>query len=537
MPNMTSTSTTGTRATQHEQTGRARDPGDPRGPGAWRRWPVVPDRRTGTAVAAVVVAAYAGVLGLLLPRGPVTTAQALVALGVGVVAGVLAGTAMRSRWAALLAPVVFAAVFEVARLDASGPTVDGLQLTSTYGAIALVVGRGFLGLLTLAPLALGAVLGAAAARRAAGPAPHRSGWRRLGLQLRRTVTVAIVLGLAVFATALARPGQTDPILGPDGEPLPGSIAELTRVEIDGHDLGLMIRGHDVDDPVLLFLAGGPGGSELGAMRRHASALEEDFVVATFDQRGTGRSHDELEPIDTLTLDRAVADVIEVTDYLRERFDEDQVFLVGQSWGSTLGVLAAQQRPELFTALVGVGQMVDQRETDQLIYRDMLDWAREQGDDDLVAELVEIGEPPYEDAIHYETVLSQPDAVYPYDHGVNSEGAGGFSENILVEEYTLLEQVHILGAMMDVFDVLYPQLQDIDFRESATRLDVPVYLVQGAHEVPGRARLAEQWFDALQAPHKELFLLDTSGHRPIFEQPDRFHEVMTDHVLADAEAAS
>ena len=167
-----------------------------------------------------------------------------------------------------------------------------------------------------------------------------------------------------------------------------------------------------------------------------------------------------------------------------------------------------------------------------MYRDMLDWARQQGDEDLVAELVEIGEPPYEDAINYETVLSQPDDVYPYDHSVNSEGSGGFSENILVEEYTLLEQLHILGAMMDVFDVLYPQLQDIDFRESATRLDVPVYLVQGAHEAPGRADLAEEWFDLLVAPHKELVVLDTSGHRPIFEQPEQFHAVLTDRVLPD-----
>src|SRR5215207_8873019 len=45
-------------------------------------------------------------------------------------------------------------------------------------------------------------------------------------------------------------------------------AELTRVEIGGHDLAMMIRGHSSDNPVLLFLAGGPGGTELGAMRRH-----------------------------------------------------------------------------------------------------------------------------------------------------------------------------------------------------------------------------------------------------------------------------
>jgi pimeloyl-ACP methyl ester carboxylesterase len=69
--------------------------------------------------------------------------------------------------------------------------------------------------------------------------------------------------------------------------VPGSIAELTRVDVGDHELGLMLRGRSTDSPVLLFLAGGPGGTELGAMRRHSQALEDDFVVATLDQRGTG----------------------------------------------------------------------------------------------------------------------------------------------------------------------------------------------------------------------------------------------------------
>jgi len=37
----------------------------------------------------------------------------------------------------------------------------------------------------------------------------------------------------------------------------------------------------------------------------------------------------------------------------------------------------------------------------------------------------------------------------------SEGAGGFSENLLVREYTLLQQANALAAFMDVFGVLYP----------------------------------------------------------------------------------
>ena len=497
---------------------------------AWER-PLV-----GAGLAAAVAALCGLVAGWWTPRGPITSAEVLATMAVSLFVGAVAGLLFRSRWAMLLAPVTFVGVFELVRMGAQGPTVDAIHPFSTYGFMAFVVGRGFHGLVALFPMALGAVFGAALARRMHGAAVAPRVWRKLASYGRRSATALLTVALVLLTAVIARPASTDPILGPDGEPLAGSIAELTRVEIGGHDLAMMIRGHSVEDPVLLFLAGGPGGSELGAMRRHLESLEEDFVVVTFDQRGTGKSYGQLEPTSTLTLDNAVSDVLEVTRYLRDRFDEERIYLVGQSWGTTLGVLAAQREPELFRAFVGVGQMVSQRETDRIFYEDTLAWARETGDTGLVATLLENGPPPYEETLDYEAALSHEMDMYPYDHSVNSEGEGGFSENLFVEEYSLVEQIHALGATVDVFSMLYPQLQEIDFRVDAAQLDVPVYLVQGRYEARGRSELAEEWFEMLEAPNKEMIVFETSGHRPLFEQPGLFHQVMTETVLAETKPA-
>ena len=443
---------------------------------------------------------------------------------------------MRSRWAMLVAPVVFVVVFELTRLGTTGPLVDAIHLSSMYSVIAFVTGRGFHGLLALAPMVLGAALGAAVGRRLGRTLSRRTGWGRAGAYLRRGVAGLTAVALVALAVAIAAPAGTDPIVGAEGDRLPGSIAEIMRVEVGGHGLSMMIRGQSTENPVLLFLAGGPGGTELGAMRHHGQALEEDFVVVTLDQRGTGKSVDQLDPTSTLTLDRAVADTIEVTNYLRDRFGQDKVYLLGQSWGTILGVLAVQQQPELFAAFVGVGQMVSPLATDRIIYQDTLAWARESANTDLVATLTEIGRPPYQDMLNYEPVLSSVPEIYPYDHTGNAEGPGEMGEGIFVGEYSLIDKVHNFGGFLDTFSVMYPQLQDIDFRTDATSLDVPVYLFQGAHEARGRAELADQWFAMLDAPRKERAVADTSGHRPLWEQPEQFHDFMTNTVLAQTQQA-
>jgi pimeloyl-ACP methyl ester carboxylesterase len=478
----------------------------------------------------VAAAAYGLLAGWLTPRGPISTTEALTAVAVSLVVGVFAGVAMRTRWAMLLAPVTFVVVFELTRIGTVGPLVDGIHPGSTFGVLAFVLGRGLHGVLALAPMLVGGALGAGLARRLDGDRPVRHGRGWLGLWVRRSVTALAVTGLLALTAGISRPGRTDPILAADGAPLAGSVAELTRVEAGGHDLALMIRSDSVDNPVLLFLAGGPGGTELGAMRRHGQALEQDFIVATLDQRGTGKSYDTLDPTSTLTLDNAIADTVEVTNYLRDRFAQDKIYLVGQSWGTILGVLAVQAHPELYRAYVGTGQMVDIAQTDRVFYDDTLTWARRTNNTGVLDGLTASGPPPYTDLLDYESALANGNDVYPYDHSANSEGAGGFGENLFVEEYTLLEQLHAFAGFFDVFAVLYPQLQDIDFRTDAPMLDVPVYLVQGRHEAPGRAQPAQGWFGLLDAPDKKLIVLDTSGHRPLFEQPKEFHQVMTTTVL-------
>ncbi|MEO7909595.1 MAG: alpha/beta hydrolase [Roseiflexaceae bacterium] len=491
------------------------------------------DRRLGI-VLAIGIAALAGVLvGVMLPRGPTTQTQALLVLLSSVIVGVLAGLAMRSRWAMLLAPLIHIVALELARPHLLGPTVGTIRLDNVYGVLAFVLGRGLYGLVAILPMILGAYLGTVLARELSGAArPSRRAF------LRWTPAVLATLLLAALTAWIALPASTPPILGAGGSQLPGSIAELTTVRLGGHDQTIMIRGYSTDKPVLLYLNGGPGQSGLPFTRVELDDLSRDFVIVDWDQRGAGKSYAALDPTATLTLDQAINDTIELTNYLRQRFDEQKIYVIGESWGSILGVLAVQRQPDLFYAFIGSGQMVSVRETDQRFYQDVLDLAARNGNAELAATMRRYGQPPYAD-IPYANVfaMGQYDALYkPYtpsqaymDRG-NASGIGPYG--VLASEYNLVEKFNVLRGLIDTFTVMYPQLQEIDFRRDVKRLEVPVYILDGAAELSARRDLTVEWFNALDAPTKRMFTIENAAHSVAFEQFEVFGTIMRETVLPE-----
>ncbi|MDD7968420.1 alpha/beta fold hydrolase [Actinomycetospora lemnae] len=487
-------------------------------------------RRWHRAVIVVALVALAGSLtALAMPRGPITPVGVVVAMAVGAAVGTLAGFVLRSRWAMLLAPVVFAVAVELGRVGVVGPTVDRPQISTFFGVLVLVLGRGFHALVQLLPMVLGAAVGAGLARRRSGAAVAHAR-RRAAQWARRGVAALVAVALVAVAVVLTRPGTTAPIVDPAGRPVPGSVAELATVRLGGHDQTVMIRGRDANAPVVLYLAGGPGQSDLGYARAYMTELEDDVVVAVWDQRGTGTSYAALDPTSTWTLDRAVEDTAELATYLRDRFGQQKVYLVGNSWGSTLGVLAVQRHPELFAAYVGTGQMASQLEADRIIYGQVLDLAARTGDVALTERMRAAGPPPYRDVYVNAMLIDYYDAIGPYPRTeyFRTQGPPGI-DGTGADEYGPLDKVNKLKAMIDMGSVMYPQLQGIDFRTQVPRLEVPVYVVAGAHELTARSGPARQWFDRLDAPVKQWITFERSGHVPQFEEFERFRQVLRDVV--------
>jgi pimeloyl-ACP methyl ester carboxylesterase len=353
-------------------------------------------------------------------------------------------------------------------------------------------------------------------------------WRGITLSLAGVIVVSIIAVLVsqFFAT-------TPPILDASGIPLSGSIATLEKVDLNGSEQWISIRGKDVKKPVLLFLAGGPGGSQLVTERRALSKLEDDFVVVNWEQPGAGKSFDAVDR-STLTPDRYINDGLALVSYLRERFDEEKVYLLGESWGSALGIWMVQRNPELFHAFIGTGQMVAFQENDQLCYDFVLKLMQERGNLEKVQQLKQQGPPPYYGkgvAMKEAAFLTETFSYMNANPAISDDGFNTF-QDLAGSEYGLYDKVNWFRGALETIDVVYPQLWEVDFRTQVLELAVPVYFLIGRHDVNAPPVLAQQYFELLKAPHKELIWFEHSGHNPWVTESARFVDVVVNKVLAE-----
>jgi pimeloyl-ACP methyl ester carboxylesterase len=202
------------------------------------------------------------------------------------------------------------------------------------------------------------------------------------------------------------------------------------------------------------------------------------------------------------------------------------------------VLAVQRRPDLYYAWIGSGQMVSQRLTDQSLYQDMLALAERKGNSDLANRMRAYGDPPYEDIPYANAFVMgyYPQLYKPYTppqaYLALGETSGLDPYGVLGSEYNLVEKVNVLRGLIDMFTVMYPQLQEIDFRQDVPRLDVPVYILDGEAELGARRDLVLEWFDQLEAPSKRIFSFENAGHSVVFEQYEPFHRIMLDTILPE-----
>jgi pimeloyl-ACP methyl ester carboxylesterase len=305
--------------------------------------------------------------------------------------------------------------------------------------------------------------------------------------------------------------------------------------IGGLDQWVMIRGRSVDNPLLIVLHGGPGSSETALFRAFNAELEDAYIVVYWDQRGAGRSfHRSISPA-SMTTERFVADLDELVDAMLARFRKSKVALLGHSWGSVLGTLYAARFPARVAAYVGAGQVADMAASEAASYAFALAEAERRGHRAALQALRAIGPPPHD----LKSIGRQRRWLMAFG---GATGPGFSLVNLIwrgltTPEASPLDLVRLVQGSTFSLQCLASELMNANLQRDYRRFQVPTFFILGRHDKQVFASISSAYFDAISAPHKELFWLEQSGHFMPFEEPAAFNRLMIDLVRPFAIEAS
>ena len=351
---------------------------------------------------------------------------------------------------------------------------------------------------------------------------------RLSLYIIGGISVT-VLGLLV-ALWIISPGKPEPIYGPDGTPLEGSISVIEKITLGGLDQYLIIRGADSTKPVILFLHGGPGSPEAAFMKHFNTDIEKDFVMVYWEQRGAGKSFSRDIPVESMNIEQFISDTRELSEYLTQRFKQDRIYIMGHSWGSLLGIMTAYQHPELYLAYFGIGQVAHQFRGEQISF----EWAKKQACKNN-----------YKKAAETLAGLSFPDLNATGKEWIDymteqriyvNKFGGGTTRDITgmwplirivfkTREYTIGDKLNFMNGSMFSLEHMWNEVIHTNLFDEIGSMQVPVYFFHGKYDFTTPHSVAKDFYDQLKAPEKGFFTFKNSAHSPVMEEVEKFNSIV------------
>ena len=342
-------------------------------------------------------------------------------------------------------------------------------------------------------------------------------------------SISMLVGLLLL---LSR-GKPKPLVDEHGHPLANSISEKVFVTINGMEQGMFIKSKDDRHPVLLYLHGGMPDYFL--THKYPTGLEDVFNVVWWEQRGSGLSYSPDIPLETMTVEQFIADTLELTHYLRQRFGQDKIYLMGHSGGTFIGIQAAARAPELYHAYIGVAQMSSQLTSEKLAYDYMLGQFKEQGNRAMVRKL-EAAPVTMRGGTPHAYLAIRDKAMHSLGigttHDMQSVVTGLFLPSLASTEYTFYEKINLwLGKFHAGAGYLWESMLATDLAKQVPELDLPVYFLHGIYDYTCSYTEAKAYFEKLKAPVKGFYTFEQSAHSPMFEEPQKTLKILQQDVLA------
>ncbi|MFW6282368.1 MAG: alpha/beta fold hydrolase [bacterium] len=345
------------------------------------------------------------------------------------------------------------------------------------------------------------------------------------MNIMKRVLLIIVFIITMFVIAfwgrLFGTSYTPKITDENGDIIPGSIASLEKINIGGMEQSILIRGNDINNPILLWLHGGPGSSQMPIAHKYDKKLEKEFIMIHWDQRGSGKSNPSNFNENTMTYDQFIADGHQLTKYLKERFDEDKIYLLGHSWGTQLGIELVGRYPEDYYSYISVSQVINQDLHHEIGYLWLVEQIQKKGKEEDIKKLKKLGDPPFTKHDEFVTFIKMVDA---YGGSFDIPFSNLIRIALKSQEYTFKDYLAWLKGSNRGSGKMWSEVEYSSFNaiEKFPELDLPVFFFMGKHDYNTPLKATNKYFHNLIAPRgKQLIIFEESSHTPFLAEPEKF----------------
>lgn len=351
------------------------------------------------------------------------------------------------------------------------------------------------------------------------------------------ITITGITLLIFIILLYNSPGKPEPFTDNNGKPLIGSLSEKTFVTIGGIRQGMIIRSKNIQNPVLLYLHGGPAFPTYFLIEKYKPGLEDLFTVCYWEQRGGGLSYDPSIPLETMTFEQLTSDAIEVTQYLRQRFKKEKIYLMAHSGGTPIAIQAAARAPQLYNAYIAMAQITQQSESERMAYQYMLEQYTIRNNEKALNELKKYPVTDNDTSfVPFFKSLIRDKSMHELGigtmHHMKSIFTGVFLPSWTCKAYTLKEKYNIwVSKFKFVKKARFNyELFEMDIPRMIPELKIPVYFFSGKYDFTVNIGLSEKYLTTLKAPLKGFYTFAYSAHSPLFEEPVKVKEIFVTDIL-------
>lgn len=349
----------------------------------------------------------------------------------------------------------------------------------------------------------------------------------------------ILFFLLLLAVVLVNsPGRPQPFVNGNGKIIEGSLSEKTYVKIGGVRQGMFIKSKNKDNPVLLYLHGGPSFSNYFLIEKYKPGLEEFFTVCYWEQRGGGLSFNSEIAKESITYTQLASDAIEVTNYLRERFGKEKIYIFAHSGGTPFALKAVSENPHLFHAYIAMAQITNQAESEKIAYEYMVSKAQESGDKRALNTLQKYSSVTWgkQEILTFFRSPARDNYMHKMGigtmHNMRSIFTGVFVPVWMCNAYTFKEKFNIWKSKITFLPKtnIHKETIETDFALKVNEVKVPVYFFSGIHDLTVNISLSKEYYKKLIAPVKGFYTFENSAHSPLFEEPVKVINIIKEDVL-------